>query len=72
MSKRRMPRKNRGHRLKAVMNSAQLTGEALDEGLIDLEKSGLIKFVTMPDGEVRLLTPRAPAPACNGFLIWEG
>jgi hypothetical protein len=70
MSKRRMPRNNPRRRLKT--SKPLLMATDIDVNLIDLVESGLIKFEMKPNGEVRLLTPLAPAPACNGSLVWEG
>ena len=70
MSKRRMPRNNPRRRLKT--SRPLLMETDIDVNLIDLVESGLIKFEIKPNGEVRLLTPLAPAPACNGSLVWEG
>ncbi len=71
MNKRHIPRNNPGRRPKTSI-PFQLTGMDIDAGLNDLAESGLIKFVQMPDGEVRIFAPHAPAPACNGSLVWEG
>lgn len=70
MSKRRMPRNNPRRHLKT--SKPLLMATDIDVNLIDLVESGLIKFEMKPNGEVRLLTPLAPAPACNGSLVWEG
>jgi hypothetical protein len=70
MSKRRMLRNNPRRSLKT--SKPLLMATDIDVNLIDLVESGLIKFEMKPNGEVRLLTPLAPAPACNGSLVWEG
>ena len=70
MSKHRMPRNNPRRRLKT--SRPLLMATDIDVNLVDLVESGLIKFEQKPNGEVRLLTPLAPAPACNGSLVWEG
>jgi hypothetical protein len=70
MSKHRISRNTLGRRPKT--SNPLLTAKDIDANLIDLIESGLIKFERKPNGEVRLLTPLAPAPACNGSLVWEG
>lgn len=70
MSKGRKSRNTPGRRLKT--SRPLLMATDIDVNLVDLVESGLIKFEQKPNGEVRLLTPLAPAPACNGSLVWEG
>lgn len=72
MSKRRMPRKYPKSRLRTVTNPSQLTNADIDEAMDILEDCGLIERTTMPDGEVRIRLPYAPAPACYQYLVWEG
>ena len=72
MSKHRIPRKHSRSRPQVIANPSQLTDADIDEAMEILEDCGLIERTTMPDGEVRIRLPYAPAPACDGYLIWEG
>ena len=67
--KRREQAKRRG--AQSFLRQA-ITREMVDEALDDLERCGLIERTRMPNGEVHLRLPLAPAPACNGVLILEG
>jgi hypothetical protein len=71
-TKRRIFRKYSKPRLHSVTNPSQLTHADIDEAMDILEDCGLIERTTMPDGEVRIRLPYAPAPACYQYLIWEG
>ncbi|MFA7656521.1 hypothetical protein [Acidithiobacillus thiooxidans] len=50
----------------------RLTAADVEAGLQALEECGLIRRETMPNGEVRIYLPHAPAPACHSYLILEG
>lgn len=71
MRKHRMPRKHSKSCSRSVMSPSYLTHADIDEAMDILEDCGLIERTTMPDGEVRIRLPYAPAPACYQYLIWE-
>lgn len=71
MRKHRMPRKYSKSCSRSVMSPSYLTHADIDEAMDILEDCGLIERTTMPDGEVRIRLPYAPAPACYQYLIWE-
>lgn len=57
---------------RARIASRRLTVDDVEVALDQLEECGLIRRETMPDGEVRIYLPHAPAPACHNYLILEG